>query len=385
MNRVFSSVCVYLTLCLQLFGPHAASAMTLLVPIGDPLDVIPDAPGLPLSPSEFEDDVFSSVGAFSDTGFEVATDGRGDPTTVAGLFEGDIVIKTPAELRNLAARNLLQDNLVGSFIINKDKLWQGGVVPYVISASYNANERKVIAKAFRAFHKKTCMRFVPSSTSQRDYIYIYKGDGCSSSVGRQGGKQGVSIGWGCLHHGIVLHELMHAVGIWHEQSRTDRDRHVIIHWDNIESAQRYNFNKHSSGPTSLGLAYDYGSLMHYNSRAFALDRSRPTIEPRKQGYTIGQRKDFSKLDLSGLNRLYSCPSEGSRPAPTSRPTGGSRPPPTPRPTTTGSRCRDNHPQCSFWAANGQCRQFSSFMKEHCSKSCNSCRDKKEMSIITFPG
>ena len=55
-------------------------------------------------------------------------------------------------------------------------------------------------------------RFVPR-TSQRDYIHIVKGSGCSSSVGRVGGGQQVSLGRGCVYKGIVQHELMHALGI----------------------------------------------------------------------------------------------------------------------------------------------------------------------------
>ncbi|CAL4257055.1 unnamed protein product, partial [Meganyctiphanes norvegica] len=134
---------------------------------------ISDAPGLPLSTSEIEEFGDPGFGVFRETGSEVSDEGRGDPTTSAGLFEGDIVIKTAAELRNL-----LQENAVGRSAINdEDKLWAGGVVPYVISASFNSRERKVIGAAFKSFHRNTCLRFLPRSTSQNDYIYIYKGNG----------------------------------------------------------------------------------------------------------------------------------------------------------------------------------------------------------------
>jgi hypothetical protein len=36
-------------------------------------------------------------------------------------------------------------------------------------------------------------------------------------------------------HGTVLHELLHALGFYHQQSATERDDYVIINWQNIQS------------------------------------------------------------------------------------------------------------------------------------------------------
>ena len=60
---------------------------------------------------------------------------------------------------------------------------------------------------------------------------------CMSHVGRHGGQQGVTIGHGCTRLGTCQHELLHALGTIHEQSRPDRNDHVTIVWDNIKESK----------------------------------------------------------------------------------------------------------------------------------------------------
>lgn len=47
--------------------------------------------------------------------------------------------------------------------------------------------------------QNTCIRFVPinSNYPPRDYIEYNRGAGCWSSVGKVGGRQTISIGYGC--------------------------------------------------------------------------------------------------------------------------------------------------------------------------------------------
>ena len=50
-------------------------------------------------------------------------------------------------------------------------------------------------------------------THERSYISVFKGSGCSSSVGRQGGMQRLKLGPNCASNlGVIIHELMHAIG-----------------------------------------------------------------------------------------------------------------------------------------------------------------------------
>merc|ERR550525_2120171 len=129
------------------------------------------------------------------------------------------------------------------------------------------------------YHDKTCIRFRPR-TSESAYLYLMKGSGCSSTVGRTGSRQTVSLGQGCVYSGIVMHELMHAAGFWHEQSRAD---YITINWDNIQKGMEFNFLKYDLRKIDhLGAGYDTCSVMHYGAYAFAKTSGRPTIVAKKK-------------------------------------------------------------------------------------------------------
>lgn len=67
-------------------------------------------------------------------------------------------------------------------------------------------------------------------------------------------------------HATVVHEVGHAIGLFHEQMRSDRDDHVIINWQNIISGQTSNFVKAGEYEDNRSVPYDYTSIMHYEGR-----------------------------------------------------------------------------------------------------------------------
>lgn len=57
---------------------------------------------------------------------------------------------------------------------------------------------------------------------------------CSSLLGYIGDKQVLSLQrYGCINRGIIQHEVLHALGFYHEHTRSDRDQYVRINWKNI--------------------------------------------------------------------------------------------------------------------------------------------------------
>jgi len=254
-------------------------------------------------------------------------------------FEGDIA-------------GVSQDGLERNAINTAYKKWTDNIVPYMISADFSAAERAVIAKAIQVYEDKTCIRF-KGRTDEAGYIEIIKSSGCWSYVGRTGGKQQVSIGNGCAYVGIVLHEFMHAVGFWHEQSRTDRDQHVAIQWNNIQDGKVNNFKKYESHEIDdLSSPYDTCSIMHYRANSFSKNGS-PTIRVLSEGTcSIGQRSQFSDIDIRKINTLYEC---------SGYPQIG--------------RCTNENSDrnCDYWAGKNYCNeQYVAYMSRNCKKSCDLC-------------
>ncbi len=196
-------------------------------------------------------------------------------------LQGDIRLNLQ-RLRNLNTSSSSSGGTSGGFgtstsglaaVSEMAALWPNAEVPYTIdTVNLPAALVTDIRNAIKHWEALTPLRF-KDRTNQKDYVYFTTGDGCSSAIGRDGDRQEINLAANCGQ--AVVHELGHAIGLFHEQSREDRNEHVIIHSSNVTWGKGHNFDKYSDlwfsyDGQDLG-PYDFNSVMHYGSFAFSND------------------------------------------------------------------------------------------------------------------
>jgi hypothetical protein len=244
---------------------------------------------------------------------------------VSGLavFEGDIILGTVDEVQQLTAliegaavaRNEAMAGApadrapLGAVVIPGGQFrWPDGMVPFEVDPALPSIQQTAAMNAVTHWLNNSRLNFVQRNAANAgafpDFIRFVAGSGCSSHVGRRGGGQDISLSGGCFF-GQAVHEIGHAVGLWHEQSREDRDRFVAIRVQNIDPAQLFNFDQHITDGDDVG-PYDYGSIMHYGETAFSKN-GEPTIvatQPLPPGVVLGQRTGLSTGDRAAVRYIY---------------------------------------------------------------------------------
>ncbi|MFO0859751.1 MAG: M12 family metallopeptidase [Phycisphaerales bacterium] len=247
---------------------------------------------------------------------------------LVSLIAGTVLGASPAETGGAmpqeigiapAGCNILQDELQDRSLLNAN-FWPGGVVPYTFNANVTAVNAGAMRGAMDILERAANVKFIPR-TNQANYLTIANSTGNNSFVGQIGGAQTVNIvNWNFTY--IMCHELMHALGQWHEQSRPDRASYVTVNYGNIQSGYSHNFdiaNVSTVGP------YDFESVMHYSACSFSIccpagsscgcDPTCAPIQalPAYAGLqdVMGQRTRVSALDRAGLVWAYGAyPNEG---------------------------------------------------------------------------
>ncbi len=198
----------------------------------------------------------------------------------------------------------IEDEMTEGFVEAQiPQLWNDSEIPYFIAADLPNPQR--VQAALTYLQQKTSLRFTLLQDQDDAIVFEKWTENCYSLLGKQGGHQPIRIADNCGTREI-LHELMHALGFPHEQSRSDRDQYVDILWDNIDPKYRDQF---LSVPDSFmemvkGTPFDYHSLMLYPTDMFALQKGNPTMRAKNgtpiQPVTAG----LSEIDIDRLQRLY---------------------------------------------------------------------------------
>lgn len=228
------------------------------------------------------------------------------------IWQGDIVIGRTAELVEATRKA----DLLGAEAIPGAKStglgasggrWPRGSsglfeLPYVIEIDPEGR----VPPAIEEFNRETAgmFRAVPRTT-EPDYVaFTFDADDktgpCFSSIGRVGGRQVIAGASNCAV-GRLVHEMGHALGLFHEQERADYARWITIDLAAVDPELAHNYvpavNTRDLGP------YDFGSIMHYGPSGFTKFGAN-TMETIPPGIPVGQRDGYSRGDMNGLRRLY---------------------------------------------------------------------------------
>lgn len=216
------------------------------------------------------------------------------------ILEGDILLGEVDERgripRKMRTRGLARSDAFGR--------WPDGIVPYLPPDSNSPIQQKNIELAIEHWTERTRITFVkltPENAEQYPhYLRFASSNSCASYVGMQGGEQSVMVSDGCTQ-GSIIHEIGHALGLFHEHTRSDRDNYVQIDWSQIIEGKDINFNLQNAGTDDLG-EYDYGSIMHYGEYFFSATGAPTIIVPA--GTEVGQRVALSDTDATSVDQMY---------------------------------------------------------------------------------
>lgn len=210
------------------------------------------------------------------------------------LVEGDILLG-PVEALDPAKADA-RDAIV---IAPERYRWPNAIVVYEVDAAIPNKER--ITQAIAEWEANTPIRFRVRA-AETDYVRIQRASsGCSSNLGRIGGRQTLNLSDSCSL-GNAIHELGHTLGLFHTQSRIDRDRNIRVLFENLDKAYWDQYEKELLLGEDVG-PYDYGSIMHYGGRGFERN-TRNGMETTPRGIPIGVRASLSTGDILAVRKIY---------------------------------------------------------------------------------
>lgn len=198
------------------------------------------------------------------------------------IYQGDIVLGNTEALEQQLRD---PENPETQGFIKISKQWPTNVIPFTVSYAFSEQERAEIQLALQKMSAASGLKFVYAS-NQKARVDIVKTSNekiCGQApLGYYNGIMQLQLR--CVTERTIIHEMMHILGYAHEQSRYDRDDHIVIHWENIDPVYAYNFDKGHIFVHRTTSAYDYKSIMHYHAFGFSTN-GKPTISIKNNNST----------------------------------------------------------------------------------------------------
>lgn len=220
------------------------------------------------------------------------------------LLDGDIIVDN---------RNYPLIESIGTrsaYMTTPDYYWPRRKVYYKYHTSFTSSYQAVTQYAMMAITAACGITFEPAGSNTTNYILFKCGNANESYVGMVGGEQVIKIK--SLRQDIITHEIMHALGFFHEHARSDRDSYITVNYSNIRPSHRHSFNKYSSsGYSGIDIdSFDFNSIMLYNSiitdESFVYDTTVAAMTKLDGSYFNGGVV-LSSGDARGLRSIYGPP------------------------------------------------------------------------------
>ncbi|KAK0401952.1 hypothetical protein QR680_016064 [Steinernema hermaphroditum] len=230
------------------------------------------------------------------------------------LVEGDILMTAEEAKRYFEVQERRSKRQAYQRWDFPKSLWSDGVY-YTYDPALNQKGIDAVEDAIAFWQKHTCVRFHRvqngASVPFDPLLIFYPSWGCFSGIGRNhyAKEQRVSIGPGCEYVSVATHEIAHALGFMHEQSRWDRDNYLWVDLNNVIPNKTHNYNKYDEKENdNYGKQYDFSGIMHYEDNSFAINYSVPAMYARNSAYqmSIGGAEIPAYGDIYEMNMLYSC-------------------------------------------------------------------------------